>query len=42
MARGWRKMSEGSRFRPISVLGEHAHRLFFIPTCLIVDIEASQ
>ena len=32
VARGWRKMS----------VGEHAHRLFFIPTCLTVDIEASQ
>ena len=32
MARGWRKMS----------VGEHAQRLFFIPTCLTVDIEASQ
>ena len=32
VARGWRKMS----------VGDHAHRLFFIPTCLTVDIEASQ
>ena len=32
VARGWRKMSDG----------DHAHRLFFIPTCLTVDIEASQ
>ena len=45
VARGWKKMSpwaQGSRFLPISAFGEHARRLFFIPTCLTVDIEASQ